>query len=569
MGQGSMRNGLLYVVLLAILAVFLFTTLRQGRETVETVAISQIAAEIKAGKIEAISEKDGELSVTYQGASEETAETRSRIEAGAELVKTLNTLGVTNEELNRVKLEFPPSSRWENWAPILGAFLPILLIGAFFFFILRQAQGAGNQAFSFGKSKARMFTGDKPTVTFDDVAGAYESKEELKEVVEFLKEPQKFAALGARIPKGVLLVGPPGTGKTLMAKAVSGEAGVPFFSISGSEFVEMFVGVGASRVRDLFDQAKRNSPCIIFVDEIDAVGRHRGAGLGGSHDEREQTLNQILVEMDGFDTDTNIIIIAATNRPDILDPALLRPGRFDRRVVMDQPDVQGREEIFKVHVRGKPLAEDVDLEVLARATPGFVGADIENMVNEGAILAARRNRRNIGMTELTEAIERVAIGPERKSRVISEDQKQVIAYHEAGHALVQEMLPHTTRGAQGDNHWPRHGGRLHVAAGQGHHAAQPHRDGRGDLSGVGRPGRRGNRLRQDHNRRFQRPRTGDPHRTTHGHGAWHERPHGAADLRAQGRDDVHGPRNRRAPQLQRRRGRGHRPRGAAHHCRGL
>ena len=463
MGQGSMRNGLLYVVLLAILAVFLFATLRQGRETVETVAISKIAAEIKAGKIEAISEKDGELSVTYKGASAETPKTRSRIEEGAKLVETLNTLGVTNEELQVVKVEFPPSSMWENWAPILGAFLPIVLIGAFFFFILRQAQGSGNQAFSFGKSKARMFTGDKPTVTFDDVAGAYESKEELKEVVEFLKEPQKFAALGARIPKGVLLVGPPGTGKTLMAKAVSGEAGVPFFSISGSEFVEMFVGVGASRERDLFEQAKRNSPCIIFVDEIDAVGRHRGAGLGGSHDEREQTLNQMLVEMDGFDTDTNIIIIAATNRPDILDPALLRPGRFDRRVVMDQPDVRGREEIFKVHVRGKPLAEDVDLEVLARATPGFVGADIENMVNEGAILAARRNRRNIGMTELTEAIERVAIGPERKSRVIPEEQKQVIAYHEAGHALVQEMLPHTTavlkvtiigRGMAGGYMWP-------------------------------------------------------------------------------------------------------------------
>ncbi|MCS6845046.1 MAG: ATP-dependent zinc metalloprotease FtsH, partial [Caldilineales bacterium] len=281
--------------------------------------------------------------------------------------------------------------------------------------------------------------------------------------VEFLKEPQKFAALGARIPKGVLLVGPPGTGKTLMAKAVSGEAGVPFFSISGSEFVEMFVGVGASRVRDLFDQAKRNSPCIIFIDEIDAVGRHRGAGLGGSHDEREQTLNQILVEMDGFDTDTNVIIIAATNRPDILDPALLRPGRFDRRVVMDRPDVKGREQILKVHVRGKPLAEDVDLEVLARATPGFVGADIENMVNEAAILAARRNRRNISMAELTEAIERVAIGPERKSRVISEEQKRVIAYHEAGHALVQHMLPHTTpvlkvtivgRGMAGGYMWP-------------------------------------------------------------------------------------------------------------------
>ena len=285
----------------------------------------------------------------------------------------------------------------------------------------------------------------------------------MEEIVEFLRDPQKFQRLGGKIPKGVLLVGPPGTGKTLMAKAVSGEAGVPFFSISGSEFVEMFVGVGASRVRDLFDQAKRNSPCIIFIDEIDAVGRHRGAGLGGSHDEREQTLNQILVEMDGFDTDTNVIIVAATNRPDILDPALLRPGRFDRRVVMDRPDVRGREAILKVHVRGKPLGEDVDLEVLSRATPGFVGADLENMVNEGAILAARRNRRNIAMTDLTEAIERVAIGPERRSRVISEQQKRVIAYHEAGHALVQQKLPHTTpvlkvtiigRGMAGGYMWP-------------------------------------------------------------------------------------------------------------------
>jgi cell division protease FtsH len=463
MGQGSLRNGFLYIILLAILATFIFSTLRQGRNTVETVPISQIADDVIAGKVKSISEKDGTLQVTYVGAGEDASKAQSRIEVGADLVETLTGLGVTSEQLASVTLIFPPTSRWENWAPILGAFLPILLIGAFFFFILRQAQGAGNQAFSFGKSKARMFTGDKPTVTFEDVAGAHESKEELKEVVEFLKEPQKFAALGARIPKGVLLVGPPGTGKTLMAKAVSGEAGVPFFSISGSEFVEMFVGVGASRVRDLFEQAKRNSPCIIFIDEIDAVGRHRGAGLGGSHDEREQTLNQILVEMDGFDTDTNIIIIAATNRPDILDPALLRPGRFDRRVVMDQPDIKGREEIMKVHVRGKPLAEDVDLETLSRATPGFVGADLENMVNEAAILAARRNRRNITMTDLTEAIERVAIGPERRGRVISEQQKRVIAYHEAGHALVQEKLSHTTpvlkvtiigRGMAGGYMWP-------------------------------------------------------------------------------------------------------------------
>ncbi|MHB1339146.1 MAG: ATP-dependent zinc metalloprotease FtsH, partial [Bellilinea sp.] len=316
----------------------------------------------------------------------------------------------------------------------------LLLIGAFFF-IFRQAQGSNNAAMSFGKSRARMFTGDHPTVTFSDVAGVEEAKEELKEVVEFLREPQKFIQLGARIPKGVLLVGPPGTGKTLMAKAVSGEAGVPFFSISGSEFVEMFVGVGASRVRDLFDQAKRHSPCIVFVDEIDAVGRQRGAGLGGSHDEREQTLNQMLVEMDGFDTDTNIIIMAATNRPDILDPALLRPGRFDRRVVLDRPDVRGREAILKVHVKGKPLEPDIDLTTLARATPGFVGADLENLVNEAAILAARRNRKSISQPEFEEAIERVIAGPERKSRLINPDEKKIIAYHEAGHAVVMNALP--------------------------------------------------------------------------------------------------------------------------------
>jgi cell division protease FtsH len=316
----------------------------------------------------------------------------------------------------------------------------LLILGAFFF-IFRQAQGSNNAAMSFGKSRARMFTGDHPTVTFADVAGVEEAKEELQEVVEFLREPQKFIQLGARIPKGVLLVGTPGTGKTLLAKAVSGEAGVPFFSISGSEFVEMFVGVGASRVRDLFDQAKRHSPCIIFVDEIDAVGRQRGAGLGGSHDEREQTLNQMLVEMDGFDTDTNIIIMAATNRPDILDPALLRPGRFDRRVILDRPDVRGREAILKVHIKGKPLEPNVELSTLARATPGFVGADLENLVNEAAILAARRNRKTISQSEFEEAIERVIAGPERKSRLISVDEKRIIAYHEAGHAVVMSALP--------------------------------------------------------------------------------------------------------------------------------
>jgi cell division protease FtsH len=317
----------------------------------------------------------------------------------------------------------------------------MLFLVGIFVFMMRQAQGSNNQAMSFGKSRARMFTGTKPTVTFGDVAGVDESKEELAEVVEFLKYPDKFASLGARIPRGVLLVGPPGTGKTLLSRAVAGEAGVPFFSISGSEFVEMFVGVGASRVRDLFDQAKRNAPCIVFIDEIDAVGRQRGAGLGGSHDEREQTLNQILVEMDGFDSTTNVIIIAATNRPDVLDPALLRPGRFDRQVILDRPDIAGRRAILEVHSRGKPLEAEVELSELSRQTPGFSGADLENLVNEAAILAARRNKKTIGKLELTEAIDRVIAGPERKSRVISERERLMAAYHEAGHALVARMLP--------------------------------------------------------------------------------------------------------------------------------
>jgi cell division protease FtsH len=377
------------------------------------------------------------LTVTYKDGGTAVAQKDSDSSAKEELM----ALGVTSEQLASVEWENETPSDWSNWIALLGYTLPALFVVGIIWFMLRQAQGSNNQALSFGKSRARMFTGDQPTVTFEDVAGVEEAKEELQEVVEFLKEPEKFISLGARIPKGVLLVGPPGTGKTLMAKAVSGEAGVPFFSISGSEFVEMFVGVGASRVRDLFDQAKRHSPCIVFVDEIDAVGRHRGAGLGGSHDEREQTLNQILVEMDGFDTDTNVIIVAATNRPDILDPALLRPGRFDRRVVLDRPDMRGREKILKVHVRGKPLAGDVELPILAKATPGFVGADIENMVNEAAILAARRNKKSIGQPEFEEAIERVIAGPERKSRLISDKEKQIIAHHETGHALVAHLLP--------------------------------------------------------------------------------------------------------------------------------
>jgi cell division protease FtsH len=434
------RSTFIYIALLAVIVIVVVYSF-QSTSAQETITVNKVAADIKANLVARIVVDGSRVRVIYKDGQD--TERNSQIESTATLVEQLLDLGVTTQELayDNVKIEIKPPSMWIGIGTILGYIMPFIILGGVFWFVFRQAQGSNNAAMSFGKSRARMFTGDQPTVTFEDVAGVEEAKEELKEVVEFLREPEKFISLGARIPKGVLLVGPPGTGKTLLAKAVSGEAGVPFFSISGSEFVEMFVGVGASRVRDLFDQAKRHSPCIVFVDEIDAVGRQRGAGLGGSHDEREQTLNQMLVEMDGFDTDTNVIIMAATNRPDILDPALLRPGRFDRRVVLDRPDMKGREAILKVHVKGKPLATDVDLGVLARSTPGFVGADLENLVNEGAILAARRNKKSIGQPELEEAIERVIAGPERKSRLISAEEKRIVAYHEAGHAVVANVLP--------------------------------------------------------------------------------------------------------------------------------
>lgn len=331
---------------------------------------------------------------------------------------------------------------WLNWIPTL---LVILMLVIFWFMFMQQSQGGGGNrnVMNFGKSRAKMATPDKRKVTFDDVAGADEEKEELAEIVDFLKQPKRYIEMGARIPKGILLIGPPGTGKTLLAKAISGESGVPFFSISGSDFVEMFVGVGASRVRDLFEQAKKSSPCIIFIDEIDAVGRQRGAGLGGGHDEREQTLNQLLVEMDGFGANEGIIMVAATNRPDILDPALLRPGRFDRQILVGVPDVKGREEILKVHSKGKPLAEEVKLDVLAKRTPGFTGADLENLMNESALLAVRKNKKQIEMEELEEAVTRVIAGPEKKSRVIDEEDRKLTAYHEAGHAVVMKLLPHS------------------------------------------------------------------------------------------------------------------------------
>lgn len=433
------RQSIIYILLFIGIIVLVFYSFRQQATASEDLTISEVAQQIQTGEISRVVVNENELQLTFQDGSEG----KSQKEPDATFIQQLRELGVSAQELSpeNVLVDIKPPSPWFGIINVLGYILPFIMIAGLFWFVFRQARGGGNAAMNFGQSRARKFTGDNPTVTFDDVAGVPEAKEELFEVVEFLKEPEKFISLGARIPKGVLLMGAPGTGKTLLAKAVSGEAGVPFYSISGSEFVEMFVGVGASRVRDLFEKAKSESPCIVFVDEIDAVGRHRGAGLGGSHDEREQTLNQILVEMDGFDTDTNVIIIAATNRPDVLDPALLRPGRFDRRVILDRPDIRGREAILEVHARGKPLAPDVDLRTLAKATPGFVGADLENMINEAAILAARSGKKVIEQEDFEESIERVIAGPERKSRLISDMEKQIIAYHEAGHAITARSLP--------------------------------------------------------------------------------------------------------------------------------
>jgi cell division protease FtsH len=396
---------------------------------------------IEYGEVVAhIDAKEVKSLTAYKGSSKLEGELNN----GEKFHSEYGDLAELQKELKEQKTTSILKIRAENpsvWMSLLTSFLPFIIIIGVFFFLMQQMQGGGNRVMSFGKAKPKLVSKDQPKITFQDVAGVDEAIEELQEIKEFLQNPGKFQAMGAKIPRGVLLFGPPGTGKTLLARAVAGEAGVPFFSISGSDFVEMFVGVGAARVRDLFEQAKASSPAIVFVDEIDAVGRHRGAGLGGGHDEREQTLNQLLVEMDGFDVRTGVILMAATNRPDILDPALLRPGRFDRQIVIDRPDLRGREQILKVHARGKPVADDVDLSILARRTPGFTGADLANVVNEGALLAARRSKRTVTMEEMEEAIERVIAGPQRKSRVISDREKRVIAYHESGHALVAWALP--------------------------------------------------------------------------------------------------------------------------------
>ncbi len=435
-----LRNGIVMLVLVVGTVALLYTFLISS-PTDQSVAYSQFLSEVQKGNVKDVQQQDLRLAVTDKDGKEYVVVVPGVgfTDVYGDVQKAAQAGGVEPSSITFSGKEASQTGQWVSL--LIGALLPVLLIGGFLFFMMRQAQGTNNQAMSFGKSRARMFLGNKTVVTFSDVAGVDEAKMELQEVVEFLKYPEKFNSLGARIPRGVLLVGPPGTGKTLMARAVAGEAGVPFFSISGSEFVEMFVGVGASRVRDLFDQAKRNSPCIVFVDEIDAVGRQRGAGLGGSHDEREQTLNQILVEMDGFDTNTNVIVIAATNRPDVLDPALLRPGRFDRQVILDRPDMKGRVEILKVHTKGKPLDKAISVEEIAKQSPGFSGADLANLVNEAAILAARRNKKLVGMPDFQEALERIVAGPERKSRVISDAEKLIIAYHEGGHAVVQRILP--------------------------------------------------------------------------------------------------------------------------------
>ena len=440
-----LRNGVVYLLVI-VGVIVIFYTLLPSFGASSDVPLTTVVAMAKNDEIREIAVDGRKLTITPNVSSRVGSDRLySRIGNDTDVINLLVESGVEIGPPSGVSVTFEGSSGLSSLLGLLLNFLPLIIFGGLILFMMRQAQGSNNQTMSFGRSRARMAAPNRPGVTFTDVAGVEEAKTELEEVVEFLKYPERFLSLGAKIPKGVLLVGQPGTGKTLLARAVAGEAGVPFFHISGSEFVEMFVGVGAARVRDLFDQAKRNSPCIVFVDEIDAVGRHRGAGLGGGHDEREQTLNQILVEMDGFEPNNNVIVLAATNRPDILDPALLRPGRFARRVTLDLPDIKGREAILKVHSAGKPIAPEVTLDNLAKETPGFSGADLANLVNEAAILAARANKKSIFMTEFEEAVDRIVAGPERKSRIISPREKEMTAYHEAGHALVAHTLPHADR----------------------------------------------------------------------------------------------------------------------------
>lgn len=437
---GLIKNFVVFFIIFILIAA-VFSYLSNPDKEDKQMSLSQLVTKIENGKVSSI-EVEGDTMNVKMDSGEES---KVKKESGESTAELLSNMGVSPKKIAEAGITIKGESDLEKWIlPVLSFVLPFLIIAGFIYFMMRGVQGANTKAMMFGQSKAKEFSKDtKKKVTFSDVAGSREPKEELGEVIEFLKSPKKFISLGAEIPKGFLLLGPPGTGKTLMARAVAGEADVPFFHISGSEFVEMFVGVGASRVRDMFAKAKKNAPCIVFIDEIDAVGRKRGAGLGGSHDEREQTLNQILVEMDGFDPHTNVIVIAATNRPDVLDPALLRPGRFDRRVVVDIPDLKEREAILKVHAKGKPISDKVDLKRVAERTPGFSGADLDNLLNEAAILTARKNEKKITIDHIYDSIEKVMMGPERKSRVITDKEKKTTAYHEAAHALVAHNLPHT------------------------------------------------------------------------------------------------------------------------------
>ena len=542
------------LVVLAVFGLALLWTYFVDNGTTDQYTYSQLlqnAAQTSGGKslVASVSQQDTKLTVILRDSSGQpdtknpriaTVPSIGNVDVQEDVCKAAGYTGKTPDCAKTIEFAaVQDSGAGQLITTLLISLLPVLLIVGVFFFMMRQAQGTNNQAMSFGKSRARMFLGNKTVVTFNDVAGVDEAKQELSEVVEFLKYPEKFNSLGARIPRGVLLVGPPGTGKTLLARAVAGEAGVPFFSISGSEFVEMFVGVGASRVRDLFEQAKRNSPCIVFVDEIDAVGRQRGAGLGGSHDEREQTLNQILVEMDGFDTNTNVIVVAATNRPDVLDPALLRPGRFDRQVVLDRPDIKGRREILNVHIKGKPLDKTVDLDELARRSPGFSGADIANLVNEAAILAARRNKKAVSMSEFSEALDRVVAGPERR---VADHQRG----GEGGHRLPRGRSrrgparpPQVRRRLQGDDRLSWHGPWLHHEPAIGGPIPPLEDRVRGqDRRDAGRSRGRADRVRRHHHRSLERHREGHQPGACHGHPVRDERQARPADLWQEGGDDL-------------------------------
>ena len=431
------KNTFIYVVIAALFIAAFAMIYDGGQKQSTEISLNTLVEKAETGEIQELKINGNKIEIQLVDGSQ----LFTFKEPGSNVYELLKNAGVKEKVISTLPITVADSESSKFWTDLLIGFIPFVLIIAFFLFMMRSAQSSNNQAMSFGKSKAKTYDREKQKSTFDDVAGVEEAKEELSEIVDFLKRPEKYRKMGAKIPKGVMLVGSPGTGKTLLARAVAGEANVPFFSISGSEFVEMFVGVGASRVRDLFNKAKKNAPCLIFIDEIDAVGRHRGAGMGGGHDEREQTLNQILTEMDGFQTGTNVIVIAATNRPDILDPALLRPGRFDRRVIVDMPDIKAREEILRVHSRNKPIAKTVDFEKIAKGTPGFTGADLENLMNEAAILATKNNKKTVGMKEIESSTEKVLMGPERKTKVINKEEKKITAYHEVGHAVVGHLLP--------------------------------------------------------------------------------------------------------------------------------